>query len=175
MSNVDCTKIVTTSVAPVVIISACSLLCLAFYNRLAAIVSRLRGFQRERLREQELILRAEPQDGPELIRRRKMLEHLESQSARVTRRAKLIRTTLFFLLLTIALLISCCMMLGVSVLIAPAIYLADVLFMFGLISMFTGIVAAMLELKASLQPAELESQFVSNFLDDERIRLEDRV
>ena len=51
----DWAKIISASVVPVVIISSCGLLCLAFYNRLAAIVSRLRGFQRERLHEQELL------------------------------------------------------------------------------------------------------------------------
>ena len=52
MAYSDWAKIISSSVVPVVIISACGLLCLAFYNRMAAIVSRLRGFQRERLRVQ---------------------------------------------------------------------------------------------------------------------------
>jgi hypothetical protein len=55
MSANDLTRIVSASVVPVVIISACGLLALAFYNRLAAIVSRLRGFQRERIHEQEFL------------------------------------------------------------------------------------------------------------------------
>jgi len=42
----DWSRILSASVAPVVIISACGLLCLAFYNRLASVVSRLRAFQR---------------------------------------------------------------------------------------------------------------------------------
>mgnify|MGYP000923026210 CR=1 FL=1 len=52
----DWTKIISTSVVPVAIISACALLCLALYNRLASMVSRLRGFQRERLREAHALL-----------------------------------------------------------------------------------------------------------------------
>ena len=65
MPPFDWAKIINASVVPVVIISACGLLCLAFYNRLAAIVSRLRGFQRERLHEQQLLNRAGSEDGPE--------------------------------------------------------------------------------------------------------------
>ena len=101
MPQSDWAKIISASVVPVVIISACGLLCLAFYNRLAAIVSRLRSFQRKRLHEQELLHSAGPEEGPEHSRRRRLLEHLESQTAGVVHRAKLIRLTLLFMLLTI--------------------------------------------------------------------------
>jgi hypothetical protein len=167
MPSENLAKIISLSVVPVVIISACGLLCLAFYNRLAAIVSRLRAFQRERLREEDL-LRAEDAGETELAaRRRKLLHILETQVADVTRRAKLIRLTLFFLLLTIALLIGCCMMLGASVVAQTALYLAVPLFMAGLLTMLSGIVAAMFELRASLAPAELEHRLVSMILHEE--------
>ena len=45
----DWSKIITAGTAPIIVISACGLLCLAFYNRLAAVVTRLRSFHRERL------------------------------------------------------------------------------------------------------------------------------
>ena len=166
----DWAKIISVSVVPVVIISACGLLCLAFYNRLAAIVSRLRGFQRERLHEQELLQGAGLDRGEEHSRRRRLLEHLEIQSARVIRRAKLIRLTLLFLLLTISLMIGCCMMLGLSVLAPRAIFIAVMLLTIGLLNMLAGMIAAMLELKAALQPAELESRFVSDMLQQEEHR-----
>jgi VIT1/CCC1 family predicted Fe2+/Mn2+ transporter len=166
----DWAKIISVSVVPVVIISSCGLLCLAFYNRLAAIVSRLRGFQRERLHEQDLLEHAGVQDGTQHSRRRRLLEHLETQTARVVRRAKLIRLTLLFLLLTISLLIGCCMMLGLSVVTPDAVFVAVSLFMLGLLTMLTGMIAAMLELKAALQPAELESRFVSDMLQQDTHR-----
>ena len=53
MQTSDLSKVVSSAVVPVVIISSCGLLALAFYNRMAAIVSRLRSFQRERLLELE--------------------------------------------------------------------------------------------------------------------------
>jgi hypothetical protein len=166
----DWAKIISASVVPVVIISACGLLCLAFYNRLAAIVSRLRGFQRERLHERELLHGAGPEEGQEQSRRRRLLELLETQTADVVRRAKLIRLTLLFLLLTISLMIGCSMMLGLSVLVPQAIFIAVPLFILGLLTILAGTIAAMLELKAALQPAELESRFVSDMLQEDAHR-----
>jgi Protein of unknown function (DUF2721) len=61
------TSIISLSVLPVVIISACGLLSLAFYGRLAAVVSRLRGFQREILVEQEKLERTGSVEGARLL------------------------------------------------------------------------------------------------------------
>jgi hypothetical protein len=164
MSPSELTKVISSSVVPVVIISACGLLALAFYNRLHAIVSRLRGFQRERLRELELMGSTAPKDNADATRRRRLLEVLELQTLHVTRRAKLIRLTLLFLLLTIGLLIGCCLMLGLSVLLPGTLYVAILLFGLGLLSMFSSTIAAALELKRALEPAELESRFVTDVL-----------
>src|SRR5687767_4133575 len=93
-------RILAASVVAVVVISACGLLCLAFYNRLASIVSRLRGFQRERLDEQQEYARclfAGTLDKVMLARHHRILEMLETQTTRVTRRARLIRFTLLLL------------------------------------------------------------------------------
>ncbi|HUB26833.1 MAG TPA: DUF2721 domain-containing protein [Tepidisphaeraceae bacterium] len=162
----DLARIISASVVPVVIISACGLLALAFYNRLAAIVSRLRAIHRERLHEHDVLSHSEGHEES-AIDRQEMLRVLEIQTAHVARRAKLIRLTLFFLLLTVCLLIGCCLMLGLSVLLPGAIYLAVPLFMLGLISMLVGIICAMMELKEALQPAELESRFVSQVVQRE--------
>jgi hypothetical protein len=160
MNPADLQRVISSAVVPVVIISACGLLCLAFYNRMAAIVSRLRGFQRERLVEIDRLEKSESKHG------RRLLEHLELQTAGVKRRAKLIRLTLFFLLLTIALLIVCCLLLSISALAPRAMYAAIPLFLMGLLSMLCSTIAAALELKAALHPVELESEFVSHVMHD---------
>jgi hypothetical protein len=164
MNPVDLTRVISSAVVPVVIISACGLLCLAFYNRMAAIVSRLRGFQRERLIEIDRLEKSESKHG------RRVLEHLELQTVGVKRRARLIRLTLFFLLLTIALLIVCCLMLSLSALsprvTLPAMCAAIPLFLLGLVSMLCSTIAAALELKAALHPVELESEFVTDVLHE---------
>jgi hypothetical protein len=62
------------------------------------------------------------------------------------------------------------MMLGLSVLAPRAIFIAVMLLTIGLLNMLAGMIAAMLELKAALQPAELESRFVSDMLQQEEHR-----
>src|SRR4051794_5507398 len=99
----DWSKVIVAGVGPIIVISACGLLCLAFYNRLAAVVTRLRTFHRERLTEHEALakVRASPQpDGGALVRHRELMGMLERQPQPVPRRAHLIRHTLGALLLT---------------------------------------------------------------------------
>ncbi len=162
----ELTKVVNSAVVPVVIISACGLLCLAFYNRMAAIISRLRTFQRERLHERRLLQEADDESF-ESQQRRKLLDFLELQTLHVTRRAKLIRLTLFFLLLTIGLLIACCLTLGLATLLPTAVYVAVPLFVLGMLSMLCAVAAAACELHKSIEPAELECRFVTTILREE--------
>jgi hypothetical protein len=165
----DLSKVISSAVVPVVIISACGLLALAFYNRLAAIVSRLRAFQRERLLELERIESDKSRHGEQV------LENLELQTVRVKRRANLIRWTLMFLLVTIGLLIGCCMMLALAALVSGAAYGAIGLFFLGLTSMLCATITAALELKGALEPVELESQFVSDVVEQQSPRDESAV
>jgi hypothetical protein len=63
--------VISTAAVPVVMISACSLLSLAFYNRMAAIVSRLRSLQRECIEYQEKLYAHRHTDDPdEMLARR---------------------------------------------------------------------------------------------------------
>jgi small-conductance mechanosensitive channel len=152
-------SVISMSVVPVVIISACGLLSLAFYGRLAAVVSRLRGFQREMLKEQERLERTGQAEQIGLI------EVLRTQTQQVTRRARLIRLALLFFLVAVALLIVCSLTLVASWFMHQAAFLAAVFFVLGLLSMLGGIIAAMLELRGALQPVELETRFVSSAVD----------
>jgi hypothetical protein len=169
MPTSEWAKVISASVVPVVIISACGLMCLAFYNRLAAIVSRLRAFQRERLEAQEEADRVAPgmpnANAGEAARLDLLLQHLSLQTSRVMRRARLIRLTLSFLLLAIALLIMCSLLLGLSVELPRATLAAGVLFAAGLLSMLISVTLALLELQGALEPAELESKFVSDMIN----------
>src|SRR5690348_4788291 len=100
-------RVLAASVAPIVIISACALLCLAFYNRLAAIITRLRAVQRERLEIQERLDSMTPADVDHCagLRHTTILESLAEQTAEIQRRARLIRATLLCLLFAILCLI----------------------------------------------------------------------
>jgi len=147
-------NIISVSVVPVVIISACGLLSLAFYGRLAALVSRLRTFQREMLREQENWARQGLPDQKQL------LEVLRTQTLRVTERARLIRLALIFFLFAVALLIVCSLTLALSWFFPLATLFAAVFFVLGLLSMLCGVVSAMLELRDSLEQVEFEGRYV---------------
>jgi len=150
---------ISVSVVPVVIISACGLLSLAFYGRLAAVVSRLQGFQREILKEQEKPRR------PGGVEQARLLELLRKQTEEVRQRAWLIRLALMFVLTAVALLIVCSLTLMLSRFAPVAAFFAAVLFGLGLLSVLGGIIAAMLELRGALHPVEPETQFVSDAVD----------
>lgn len=152
-------NIISGSVVPVVIISACGLLSLAFYGRLAALVARLRTFQREMLREQENWAREGLED------QRQLLEVLRTQTLRVTERARLIRLALIFFLAAVALLIVCSLTLALSWFFPLATPFAAVFFVLGLLCMLCGVISAMLELRDSLEQVEFEGRFVFQALE----------
>jgi hypothetical protein len=164
------TKFISAGVGPIIVISACGLLCLAFYNRLAAVVTRLRAFHREQLQEQETLARlrrgAAEADELALVRHQEMVGMLEVQTQRVTRRAHLIRRTLACLLLTIALLAACSLAVGLSTVWPAAAYAAVPLFVLGLLLLIAGVVFALLELRYAVDPVEIESRFIRQLADD---------
>lgn len=163
----DWTKVISTSVVPVAIISACALLCLALYNRLASMVSRLRGFQRERLREYEEYaehVRSGVEDASTREHHQRLMENLATQTRRVYRRARLMRYAIMFLLSAVAALTLCSLTTGMAMLLpslnGAARVAAEALFMGGMVLMFVGVLLAIIELWGSLEPVQLESQFV---------------
>lgn len=154
----DVSKVVTAGVAPIIVISACGLLALAFYNRLAAMVTRLRAFQRESLAEQEKLDRET--DAAKRREKADLVRHLREQTTDVLTRARLIRASLFCLLLTIGLLTACSISLGVAVVADAAFWAAAAFFMAGMFSLIGAVVMAMLELRKALGPVHEESRFV---------------
>lgn len=161
--------IISSSVVPVVVISACGLLCLAFYNRLAGLISRLRTFQRERLEEQEEYARTRAAGQPDefaIARHQRLLDMLEQQTRGLMRRANLVRRTILCLLGTIACLTLCSLATGLSVRYAFARVVAACLFFSGMTLLFGGVVLAIVEIRDSLHHVRLESEFVSELEDE---------
>lgn len=165
----DLSKIISAGTGPIIVISACGLLCLAFYNRLSGLVSRLRLFHRERLKEQEEELvrqRASAQpDSVTTMMHQEKLEALQVQSAHMIYRAHLIRRALSCFLLTIACLSICSLVLGLSVLWPHLIVAAVIFFISGMTLLVIGVLFAMKELHRALQPVEIESRFVAEIVD----------
>ena len=164
----DLSKIISVGVVPIIGISACGLLCLAFYNRLTAVVTRLRGFQRERLKEQaELgLTRSSSQPDPvRLMMHQEILEALQVQTTHCMGRARILRRTLSCLLLTIAFLSLCSLSIGLSVLWRSLMVVAVVCFIMGLMLLVVGVVFAIVEMYRALDPIELESRFVTEIVE----------
>jgi hypothetical protein len=160
----DLSKIISAGAGPIIVISACGLLCLAFYNRLTAVVNRLRSFHRERLKEQESLSRARASAQPDpvtVIMHQEILESLQVQTDHVIARARLIRRALSCLLLTIACLAICSLSVGLSVVWASLMFVAVPFFVAGLLFLVLGVIFAMMEMYRALDPIELESRFVS--------------
>jgi hypothetical protein len=161
-------RIISAGTGPIIVISACGLLCLAFYSRLSGLVARLRLFHRERLKEQEELghLRSSNQPDPvTTMMHQEMTEALEVQITHVMNRAHLIRRALSCFLLTIACLSGCSLALGLSVIWQRLLIAAALLFIAGMALLVIGVVFAMKELHRALQPVELESRYVSEILD----------
>jgi hypothetical protein len=161
------TQVISVSVVPVAIISACALLSLALYNRLASMVSRLRGFQRERLGEYQTFaehVREGRQDPICRQHHRQMLQMLEVQTKRVYRRARMMRWAILCLLVAIAGLTLSSLATGLALLVPMMNGIARIaavwLFMGSMSVMFAGVLLAVIEMWNALEPVQLESQFV---------------
>jgi hypothetical protein len=140
--------------APVVMISACGLLCLALYNRLATVVSRIRQFNRERL---EHAIRE--RSAGDTVRRALELHRstLEKQIPTMLNRARLIHNALMCIIACLICMLASSLTIGVSMLWTPAFYGAVAFFVLGLLLAFSGMVMEFRELTMSLGEVELET------------------
>ncbi|HZW08356.1 MAG TPA: DUF2721 domain-containing protein [Phycisphaerales bacterium] len=150
--------------APVVMISAAGLLCLALFNRLAAVVARSRAFAAERVHLlRSLDHPASGAVGASLDRLR--LEALESHASGVLKRAVLIRAALQSLLAGVLLMLASSGAIGLS-LASPRFWsLALWAFGLGLLAMGGGVVLVMAELSRALHDVKLEDRVLRRFSD----------
>lgn len=164
--------IISSSVVPVVIISACGLLCLAFYNRLAVVVARLRTLQRERLAEYKEIFQLEEKHRGKLARQEaeQFLHFLENQTIEVLKRARFLQRCIFWLIFCIFSLVLTSLFIGISVLF-PIMDIAVLFFyILGLFALLYGLVFAVREILIALNPIQMESGFVQELIKSELSR-----
>lgn len=164
--------IIQAGVAPIIVISACGLLCLAFYNRLAAVVGRLRAFHREQLQAADAQNKGfADNDEVALVRCQELLGMLSVQIAHVTRRARLLRRVLGCLLMSVAVMAACSIGVGLATLAPAFVYVAVPLFVLGLLLLIAAASLAMLELKYAVDPVELEGRFIEQLNGDLKLDL----
>lgn len=151
-------EVISLSVAPVVIISACGLLCMAFYNRLAFLVARVRHLQRETL----ALLEKKKED-------KKLALLIRKQIKMVLKRAFLLRICVFFLILAIFFEIADCLLLSLSSFYPMLGNLVLTFFVMGLSSILIGLIAAIWEITLALEPIILEVVFIEERLDERNL------
>ncbi len=149
-------------VAPVVMISANGLICLALYNRLAAIVSRARAFHKEQFDAlTELSAMGLDEQGSLKARQlRTRVEGLGQQVGRILRRGRYLRNALMALQAAVLAMLLCSLALGLTTVVAGIESLPLILFILGVLAMAGGTVLAMRELREALEPVTAESDLV---------------
>lgn len=155
----DLNKVVTAGVGPIIVISACGLLCSTFYTRITNVIVRLRAIQRERLAEEANLARET--DAAARARRHELLGILGTQTESLVRRIRVIRRTLFCLLSTIMAMVLCSLFLGLSMVAPNLIGLSVGCFILGLSLLLAAIAFAMVDLKVAIAPVVLESEYVT--------------
>jgi Protein of unknown function (DUF2721) len=157
-------QIIQTFVAPVVVISANGLLCLALYNRLAAVISRTRTINKERFdlfaRLSSMVDREDrAAEATHLKRRLHVLDELGHQ---LFRRGRMIRDALILLLVAVECMIACSLSLGLGPLWPFFDGVALMFFIVGMVVMIAGIFKAIQELWIALEPVRYEHDMMEH-------------
>ncbi len=159
--------------APVVLISACGLLCLALYNRFSNIISRARAFHREMFDCQTQLTKLGNPGSDLAAQLTDRIAILSGQTAQILARAAKIRAALFCLLLTIVCMLACSLLLPPRPLVDPRrsptallshpghaphdVMLAGTVFVVGGVPRSAEIFAAH-ELRTALEPVRIEHE-----------------
>ncbi|MCE5230829.1 DUF2721 domain-containing protein [bacterium] len=160
--------------APVVLISACGLLCLALYNRLSTIISRARAFHRELFDVQTQLARIGNSDEDVVAQIQNRIEILNGQTGQLIARAAQIRNAIACLLLTVVSMLVCSLLLAALALLADpnqiatgiafmiagpqhvVVYAAGCVFVLGILLMIAAMAFAITELSRALDPVYVE-------------------
>lgn len=155
-------QIVQAFVVPIVVISANGLLCLALYNRLAAVVNRARTINKERfdVAHRLAAMAEERHSSLEALHLRERDEVLHELGHQLYDRSRMLRDSLIFLLITVLAMIGCSLSLGMMGLWAPFAWVALALFVTGMLVMLLGIVRAIQELLGALNPLIFEHEMM---------------
>ena len=157
-------QLLSVSVTPVVLISACGLIATALYSRLGAILARIRGYHQQKLEVLEY------RKDRLTSERNLLLLVMDSQIAQMTAKARMIQRALFCLMCAILAFLLCSLLTAVAVFhdsIGVVALAADVI---GLILFASGIGWALKELVLSLSPLEEESSYLKSLADEQQNR-----
>ena len=150
----DASHLLSVSVTPVALISACGLVTLALYSRLGVILARIRAFHQQKF---ELLKNLHEH---EVVEQQMLLEMLDSQIAGITVKARVIQKGLYCLLAAIVAFLLCSLFTGATELDARIGMVALGIGFLGTCLFLSGIGCALWELKLSLIPLEEENTYL---------------
>ena len=155
-------EIMQNLVSPVVMVSANGLLCLVFYNRLAAVVSRGRAINRERfdLLTMQAALSAAERKCQQAVHMRRRMDVLDRVGVDLIERARWVRRVLYCLLLAVLCMLGCSLVLGLVAVDEFFTMIAMGLFVTGTLVMMAGGAAAIWELHLALNPLLFETECI---------------
>lgn len=151
----DASHLLSVSVTPVVLISACGLVILALYNRLGVILARIRAFHQQKI---ELLKEFDMREGVE--QQQMLLDMIDSQITKVTVKAKAIQKGLYCLLSAVLAFLTCSLLTAAAVLHESVGVVALGMHVLGVSLFLAGIGWAVRELTLSLTPLEEESAYL---------------
>lgn len=155
-------QLIQQLLAPVVMISACGLLCMAMYARLSNIVARLRQFHHEQL---QTMTHPRPDSESEQALVRWRSQGLEQQAHYMLGRARLIRNTLVCLVGCVICMLASSLSIGLSQWTERFQIISIVLFVVGVTSMLVGMLIAMFELRVALRQVSYEHQRMERLVE----------
>ena len=165
-SDTSVAQVIQQVVAPAVMISACGLLCLAQYSRLAAIVARLRQFHEKRFEIYEIMSTSTESEKPLLTVR---FEGISEQADHILQRARAIRNGLMCLVGCILCMLASSLTIGLSLTIESVQPAVVGLFILGVLSMSAAMVFACAELRSSLKEVEYEHERIKHLGQPDRV------
>lgn len=156
-------SIIGLLISPVLMISACGLLCLTYYNRMAVMVGRIRAFNSERLSllEKQITHQKNRTHDNLAASQRARSGAVGDQVGALLYRATLIRRTLVCLVCCIICMLTSSLSLGMSLIFGWFAAAALAVFVAGIACLLVGMIMALRELRLSLTPVALEQDFLS--------------
>ena len=150
----DTSHLLSVSVTPVVLVSACGLVTLSLYNRLGIILARIRAFHQQKI---ELL---ENLHQHEVNEQQLLLDMLNSQIVGLTVKARAIQKGLYCMLAAIVVFLLCSLFSGASVLHEWIGMVALGMGFLGISLFLVGLGWAIRELTLSLTPLEEETAYL---------------
>jgi Protein of unknown function (DUF2721) len=154
--TMNAVQLISASVTPVVLISACGLITLALYSRLGMILARIRAFHQQKI---ELLKEPECEDGEQ---QQMLFAMIDSQITKVTFKAKVIQNGLYCLLCAVLAFLLCCLLSAAAELHMSVGVIALAMHVLGVSLFLVGIGWAIRELTLSLTPLEEESAYLES-------------